>query len=178
MSLFRVHFDNWGLRARSLPNSNVSFPTWSICLLLDHISFFSSSIFPGHTLLLFDLKGYRSVVRQFYSLGKCNMHIYSSQIWSSWQTTKVPLDEVMCFVWVTYKNIGEELCTGAQITLTQLYYQSPIKHGWQFTKLGNLKHTAQPVDTSTSWRMSFPISGCSAAFCIFQEAALLSNSSL
>ena len=46
-------------------------------------------------------------------------------------TTKVQLGEPMSFIGVTYRNMGEGLLTGAEMTQGQLYHQSPPHYGPQ-----------------------------------------------
>ena len=49
--------------------------------------------------------------------------------------TKVQLGEPMSFIGVTYRNMGEGSCTGAEMTQRQLYHQGPPQHEWQLTNL-------------------------------------------
>lgn len=53
-------------------------------------------------------------------------------------TTKVQFDEPMSFIGVSYKNMGEELLKGLEMTKIQLYYQSPPNPSW-ITPLENWK---------------------------------------
>jgi hypothetical protein len=44
-------------------------------------------------------------------------------------TTKVKLGELRSFTGGTYRNMGEGLLTGAEMTQRQLYHQSPLQYG-------------------------------------------------
>lgn len=63
-------------------------------------------------------------------LGRCDRHIYSPQIGSSWQqntdTTKVQLGEPTSFIRVTDGNMGEELLTGAEMTIRTIPFARPL----------------------------------------------------
>lgn len=55
----------------------------------------------------------------------------------SMDITKVQLDEPVSFIGVAYRNMNEELLSGAEITQTQLHHhQSSPKDDKQLTKLG------------------------------------------
>ena len=84
-------------------------------------------------------------------------------------TTKVLLGEPISFIGVTYRNMGEGLLTGAEMTQRQLHHQSPPSMGDSSQKL-ELRETAQPVDGSKGWRMSFP--GTSVGLNFFQTAGM------
>lgn len=47
----------------------------------------------------------------------------------SMDATKVQLDEPICFVGVTYRNMDDGLLLGAEKTPRELDYQSPPEHG-------------------------------------------------
>ena len=47
----------------------------------------------------------------------------------STDTTKVQLGEPMSFIGVTYRNMGEELLIGTEMTQRQLHHQGPFQHG-------------------------------------------------
>lgn len=49
---------------------------------------------------------------------------------------KVQLGEPVGFIGVSYRNVGEGLRTGAQMTQRQLCHQVPPQHGWQLTTAG------------------------------------------
>lgn len=44
--------------------------------------------------------------------------------------TKVQFIELMSFIGVSYRNIGEELLKGLEMTKRQLYFQSPPSPAW------------------------------------------------
>lgn len=46
----------------------------------------------------------------------------------SMETTEVQLGEPVSFTGVTYRNMGEELLTEAEMTNRQLHHQGPHKH--------------------------------------------------
>ena len=87
-------------------------------------------------------------------LGRCYTYVYSLQIGSmthqGMDVTKAHLDEIMSFVGVNYKSIGEGLLTETEMTQRRLYHQSPPWQGWQLSPAGNLEQTAQPVYNSTN----------------------------
>jgi hypothetical protein len=62
-------------------------------------------------------------------------------------TTEVQLSELMGFIVVIYRSIGEGLCIGAELTQRQLHAKT--HHSSQ--KLGNLEYTLQPAGCSAYW---------------------------
>lgn len=80
----------------------------------------------------------------------------------------------MNFISVVYRNRGDGLLIGAKMTQRQLHQQTPPPHGRQFTKSGNLENTAQPVGSSTCWKVSFPDGSVGPN--LFQAALLFSVS--
>lgn len=60
-------------------------------------------------------------------------NLYSPKIENWWQSkkiTKVQFIELMSFIGVSYRNIGEELLNGLEMTKRQLYFQSPPSPAW------------------------------------------------
>lgn len=51
-------------------------------------------------------------------------------------TTKDGFDELMGFIGIIYRNMGEGLLRGTEMTQRQLHQQGPHKHVWQLTKPG------------------------------------------
>jgi len=64
--------------------------------------------------------------------------------------TRVLRGEGMSLTGTTYQSMSEGLFTGTKRT-----HQVWPEYSWQFTKLGNLKHPAQPASHSTSWNLPF-----------------------
>lgn len=69
---------------------------------------------------------------------------------------KVHVGESVNFVGVTYKNMGEELLIGAEITQRQLCHQSPVNVSDSPRNQGPLERTEQPLGISVGWRVFFP----------------------
>lgn len=69
---------------------------------------------------------------------------------------KIQLGEVVSFITVTYRNMGEKLLKGLEITQIQLPHQSPSHHGCHLTKARNLEHTVQSAGSREGWRVSCP----------------------
>lgn len=88
---------------------------------------------------------------------------------SSWLTSK------FYFIGVTCRITNEGWLTLAEMIQRQLHSQRPFQHGCQFTEVGTLEHTAQPVGSLTGWWVTLPSD--SVALNIFQASWLLSASS-
>ena len=84
-------------------------------------------------------------------------------------TTEVLHGEPISFIGVTYRNMGEGLITGAEMTQRQLYHQSPHSVG-DSSKSWEPRETAQPVDGSTGWTVSFL--SASVGLNVFQTAGM------
>lgn len=76
----------------------------------------------------------------------------------------------MGFARVTYRNMGEGLLTGAEMTQRWLCHQSLSQPEWWLIKSGNAKHTLRPAGSSTGCRV-FP--GGRDSLNLFQAAQLL-----
>ena len=76
----------------------------------------------------------------------------------------------MSFIGVIYRNMGEELLTGAEMTQRRvLYHQTPLLYR-------SLEHTVQPAHGSASWRISFPGSLAGLSLVRFGSALQLGSS--
>ena len=80
----------------------------------------------------------------------------------------------MNFISVVYRNNGDGLLIGAKMTQRELHQQNPPPHGGQFTKSGNLENTAQPLGSSTCYKVSCPDGSVGPN--LFQAALLVSVS--
>ena len=89
--------------------------------------------------------------------------------------TKVQLGEPMSFIGVTYRNMGEGSCTGAEMTQRQLYHQGPPQHEWQLTNLETWStlHSLQAAQQVGECPFRVTLPGSSAGFCFFQAAGLV-----
>lgn len=84
---------------------------------------------------------------------------------------KIQLGEPVSFTGVTYRNMGEGLLTGAEVTQRQLPQQTKATQAWVTThnswKPG---HTSQVPGSLVGWKVSFPSGpvGLSlSGFCFF-----------
>jgi len=88
------------------------------------------------------------------------------------------------FIGVTYRNMGEGLLPGTEMTQAASPNTTPAKPTAH--KAGNLEHTVLPAGSSNrlgnvlSWCLGWskPPPGSSAGFCFFMEAILISESIL
>lgn len=78
----------------------------------------------------------------------------------------------MSFTGVTFRNMGEGLLTGMEMTQRQLYHQSLVAAQVTAHKAGNLERTAQAAGGSAGWRVSFP--GASVGLNLFRAGCLVS----
>lgn len=60
--------------------------------------------------------------------------------WLEADTTKVQLGEVVSFIQITCRDMGERLLIGKEMTQRKLHYQNPPQHEWQLIEAGNLEY--------------------------------------
>lgn len=82
---------------------------------------------------------------------------------------------IMSFIGVTYRNMGEGSCTGAEMTQRQLYHQGPPQHEWQLTNLETWStlHSLQAAQQVGECPFRVTLPGSSAGFCFFRAAGLV-----
>jgi hypothetical protein len=85
-------------------------------------------------------------------------------------STTIQLGGPMSFIGATYRNMGEGLLTGAEITLGQPHHKSLPQRGWWLTRSENLRLTASPTDSSRGYKVPFP--GCWVYLSLLQAAQL------
>jgi hypothetical protein len=73
-----------------------------------------------------------------------SIHSYSPLVGSPGQT-KVQLGETMTFTEVTYRNLGEQVLTKAEVNHRELHRQSLSQNGYQLIMTGNVEDTMQPA---------------------------------
>lgn len=100
-----------------------------------------------------ELSTYTCFVTKLF-LGRFNTQDFSPQIENLQQTkeqikTKVQFSEPMSFIGVTFRNMGEVLLIETETTQRTTSCITKAHPAWE------LEHTAQPEDSSASWRVSF-----------------------
>lgn len=89
--------------------------------------------------------------------------------------SKAQRGETMSFIGIPYRNMRERLHIGTETAQSQLYHQSPLQHGWQLTRAGNLVHTAAPALRSCSVSLS-PLQASQLVFDSSRQFKLISAS--